>query len=218
MVSLSIDECITQISQGAIVLDLRTGEQQREGFIKGSLLVAPARLADYLNILSTYIKLSAPVLLITGKTPAESSALLDPFRNSGIRLLGDLDGGFAAWKAAGRETDLLIEVLPDELMMDIPFDENLVLLDLRPAVAFAESHLRDAVNIPLSQIADPLRMAAIEDKDNLYLIGSGEADAYFAASVLKRNDIHNLRVVTGSWEAVRQEEKADLVKDPELLN
>jgi hypothetical protein len=33
------------------------------------------------------------------------------------------------WKQAGESPDLVIQVEPDELAMDIPFDENLLVLD-----------------------------------------------------------------------------------------
>ncbi len=40
--------------------------------------------------------------------------------------MGYLDGGYAAWQQSGEESDMIIDVEPDELMMDIPFDDRLV--------------------------------------------------------------------------------------------
>ncbi len=44
---------------------------------------------------------------------------------------------------------MIIDIEPAELAMDIPYDENIVLLDVRKPVEFAEGHIRDAVNLPL---------------------------------------------------------------------
>ena len=41
---------------------------------------------------------------------------------------GYVAGGFEAWKAAGEPIDMIINIEADELAMDIPFDENLVVL------------------------------------------------------------------------------------------
>jgi hypothetical protein len=39
-----------------------------------------------------------------------------------------LNGGFEAWKKAGEEIDLIIDIEPDELLMDIPLMKILLYL------------------------------------------------------------------------------------------
>ncbi len=53
--------------------------------------------------------------------------------------------------------------------MDIPFDEHLVVVDVRKEIEFGDGHVKDAVNIPLSEMTDPASMANIEDTHNLYV-------------------------------------------------
>ena len=65
------------------------------------------------------------------------------------KVQGYLEGGYETWKKSGEEMDLIIDIEADELMMDIPFDKNLVVLDVRKAAEFAEGHLKDAINLPL---------------------------------------------------------------------
>ena len=62
---------------------------------------------------------------------------------------GYLEGGFEAWKNAGETIDIIIEVDADELAMDIPYDDNLMVLDVRNENEFAEGHVKDAMNLPL---------------------------------------------------------------------
>ncbi len=68
---------------------------------------------------------------------------------------GYLQGGYEAWQAAGEPIDMIINVDADEVAMDIPFDENMVIVDVRKEVEFADGHVKDAVNIPLGNLGRP---------------------------------------------------------------
>jgi len=58
--------------------------------------------------------------------------------------------------------------------MDIPFDENLVVMDVRKPAEFADGHVKDAVNIPLDEFTDLVNIANIEENQNIYIhCGSG---------------------------------------------
>ena len=126
-------------------------------------------------------------------------------------IIGYLDGGVDAWRNAGGNIDLIINVEADELAMDIPFDENLVVMDVRKLSEFEASHVKDAVNLPLSNLIDPASMALIEDTDNLYVHCAGGYRSVIAASLLKRQGIHNLRNVVEGWKAIEQEDRIEKV-------
>jgi hypothetical protein len=61
-------------------------------------------------------------------------------------------------------------------------------------------------------------MAMIQESENLYIHGEDEAEGVLAAALLKRQGIHNLRVVEGGWEAIEKEKGIDREKDPGKLN
>ena len=44
------------------------------------------------------------------------------------KIKGYLKAGFKAWQKAGEKVDLIIDVDADELAMDIPHDEKLVIV------------------------------------------------------------------------------------------
>ena len=134
------------------------------------------------------------------------------------QVQGYLEGSYAAWKNSGEPTDMIIDVEADELMMDIPFDKNLVIVDVRKPVEYAEGHLADAINIPLNEMTDPASMANIEDRHNLYVHCASGYRSIIAASLLKRQGIHNLRNVAGGWNAIKEQEKVEIVKDASVLN
>ena len=129
-----------------------------------------------------------------------------------------MEGGIAAWKGAGEELDLIIDVEADELAMDLPFDEKLVVIDVRKPVEYAEGHVKDAVNLPLSELNDPLNMSAIEDDQNVYIhCGSGYRSV-IAASLFKRQGIHNVRNVVGGWAEIKNQKNIPVEKDKAVLN
>ena len=113
---------------------------------------------------------------------------------------------------------MIINVEADELMMDIPFDKNLVVVDVRKPVEFAEGHLSDAINIPLNEMTDPGSMANIEDRHNLYVHCAGGYRSVIAASLLKRQGIHNLRNIPGGWDKIKEQQKVEIVKEASVLN
>ena len=134
------------------------------------------------------------------------------------KVKGYLAGGFEAWKNAGEETDMIVNVEADELMMDIPHDPNLVVIDVRRPTEYADGHIKDAVNLPLNELVDPGAMATIEDEQNLYVHCQGGYRSVIASSLLKRQGLHNLRNVVGGWNAIKQQEKVEIVKEKSVLN
>ena len=114
--------------------------------------------------------------------------------------------------------DLVIDVEPDELLMDIPHDPNLLIVDVRKEVEFADGHLADAVNLPLDEMTDVAQLAQFEDNQNLYVHCAGGYRSVIAASLLKKEGIHNLRNVLGGWNKIKEQEKVKIVKEASVLN
>lgn len=221
MTALGIEAFSQFAEQGLTIIDIRSTELLKQGFVKGSIsLCSPVIFGAQIGTLSGFSLSSgfSPVLLV-GDAGQDFEPFLQQLPNgSNNWIKGYLEGGFEAWEKAGGPVDLIIDVEVDELIMDIPFDDNLVIMDIRPAVNYGNGHLKDAVSLPLAQINDPLRISAIEENDNLYIVAENDDEAFLAATILKKQDIHNLRVVLGGWEAIQSEKKAQIVKEPGMLN
>ncbi|WP_431212434.1 rhodanese-like domain-containing protein [Puia sp. P3] len=129
------------------------------------------------------------------------------------KMKGYLEGSYEAWLTAGEPIDMIIDVEPDELAMDIPFDKNLVVLDVRRETEFADGHVKDALNIPLQDLTDPGNMANLEENYNIYVHCGGGYRSVIAASMLKRQGIHNLRNVTGGWGKIKDQKGIETVKE-----
>jgi len=202
-------------SGNTIVLDSRMTEKFVQGFIPGSISIElnenfPERSA---NLLAA----NTPVLLVTeqGKEDDTEQALI---KAGFLNITGYLEGGYDHWKYAGEPSDMIIDVEADELMMDIPFDNNLVVLDVRNETEYAEGHLKNAINIPLQELTDPGSMANFEDDHNIYVHSGGGSRGITAASLLKRQCFHNLRYVAGGWSSITKQKKAEIVKETKSLN
>ncbi len=119
---------------------------------------------------------------------------------------------------AGEPVDIIIDVEADELMMDIPFDPNLKIVDVRREPEFADGHLPNTINLPLNEMTDPGLLAQFEDNDNLYVHCAGGYRSVIAASLLKKQGIHNLRNVLGGWAKIKEQPNVEIVKEASLLN
>jgi hydroxyacylglutathione hydrolase len=199
----------------AILLDTRVSDVFVAGFIPGAVSIGlDGRFAEWAGSLLPFNK---PIVLVTG--PGEEKDSVVRLARVGFdKVKGFLDGGFATWMDAGEPIDMIIDVEADELAMDIPFDENLVVLDVRRETEFADGHVKEAVNLPLQELADPGSMANLEEKHNLYVHCGGGYRSVIAASLLKRQGIHNLRNVTGGWGKIKDQKGIEIVKEQSVLN
>ena len=68
----------------------------------------------------------------------------------------------------------------------------------------ADGHLKQSANIPLGELTDPGSMANLDDNQNIYVHCAGGYRSVIAASLIKREGIHNLRNVVGGWGAIKQ--------------
>jgi hydroxyacylglutathione hydrolase len=215
LTALSIEDFKKRIKDEVVVLDTRAADQFTEGFIPGSISIGlEGKFAEWAGSLLPFDK---PIILVT-EAGKERETIVRLARVGFSKIEGYLEGGFEAWKQAGEKIDLIINVEADELAMDIPFDENLVVIDVRKEVEFGDGHVKGAVNIPLSEMTDPASMANIEDNHNLYVHCGGGYRSVIASSLLKRQGIHNLRNVIGGWAKIKEENRIETEKDASILN
>jgi len=213
--ALTVDQFRQMIDQGAVVLDTRGAKCFMEGFIPGSVFIGlEGKFAEWAGSLLSF---DDTLILVTEKGQ-ERETITRLARVGFSKIDGFLEVGFPAWRDAVGKIDMIIEVEADELAMDIPFDENLVVVDVRKEVEFANGHVKDAVNIPLSNMVDLANIAQVEDTDNLYLYCGSGYRSTIAASLLKRQEIHNLRNVVGGWEKIKEENRIKTEKDAAVLN
>ncbi|MES2331890.1 MAG: MBL fold metallo-hydrolase [Bacteroidota bacterium] len=202
--------------ENMIILDTRNSGVFTQGFVPGSISIGlDGRFAEWAGSLLAFDK---PMILVTEKEK-EKETIVRLARVGFDKIEGCLEGGFEAWQAAGETVDLIIDVEADELAMDIPFDQNLVIIDVRKEAEYGSGHVKDALNIPLNDLSDPGSMADLDDKHNMYVHCAGGYRSVIASSLLKREGFHNLRNVVGGWGKIKElPDKFDIEKDAEVLN
>ncbi len=201
--------------ENTILVDTRKSTLFAEGFIPGAIFIGlEGRFAEWAGSLLPFDK---SIVLVTEEGKEKETAVRLA-RVGFDKLEGYLDGGFEAWQKAQEPIDMIIEVEADEVAMDIPFDDRLVLVDVRREIEYDESHIKDAVNIPLSNFTDPGSMANINDDDNLYIHCASGYRSVVAASLMKRQGFHNLRNVLGGFKALKEIPTLEIEKTTSTLN
>ena len=198
------------------VIDTRDAGEFVQGFIPGSLFIglASPRFGEWASLLT---EKTVPTLLVC--TPGTEQSVSAALQKAGLpEPVGYLEGGFSRWDATGEKVDMIIEVEADELAMDIPFDDKLVVLDVRSETEYADGHVKDAQLLPLEDLADRANIALIEDTQTVYIHCKSGYRSVIAASIFKKEGYHNLRNVVGGWDAISREPRIETEKDRPALN
>lgn len=214
--ALTVEEFKNKLQEpDTIILDTRQPEIFTQQFIPGAINIGlEGRFAEWAGSLLPFDK---PILLVTDQG-SEKETIVRLARVGFSKIAGYLDGGFKSWTNAGEPIDMIIDIEPDELAMDIPFDDKLVVIDVRREPEFADGHIRGAINIPLDEMTDPASMANIDEDHNVYVHCAGGYRSVIAASLLKRQGIHNLRNIVGGWNKIKEQEKIEIDKEKSVLN
>jgi hydroxyacylglutathione hydrolase len=197
MKALSPVEVSTLAQQDDVwIIDTRNSTTFTEGFVPGAVSIGlDGRFAEWAGSIIPFDK---KLVLIT-EMGKELESLTRLARVGLDNIVGYLEGGYDAWVNAGNKIDLIIDVTPEELAMDIPFDENLEVIDVRKPTEFEGGHVKNARNFPLNELIDPLNMAQIDDEANLYVHCAGGYRSVIACSLMKKEGYHNLRNVLGGY-------------------
>jgi rhodanese-related sulfurtransferase len=212
---LSIEAFKNLAEEDVIILDTRPATVFTHGFVPNSIFIGlEGRYAEWAGSLLSFDK---KIILVT-EPGKEEESVIRLSRVGFDKMVGYLEGGFEAWKNAGEKIDMIVDVEPDELIMDLPHDTNITVLDVRRETEFADGHLEDASNLPLLEMTDVTLLAQFEENENIYVHCAGGYRSVLAASILKKEGIHNIRNVLGGWAKIKEEEGAKIKKEPSVLN
>lgn len=213
--SLSIEDFKKLRSEDVIILDTRPATEFTEGFVPGSIFIGlEGRFAEWAGSLLPFDK---TIILITPEGKEEETVI----RLSRVgfdKMGGYLKGGFETWKTAGEKIDLIIDVEADELLMDMPHDDRILVLDVRKETEFGDGHLAEALNFPLDEMTDVVRLAQLDDSNNMYVHCAGGYRSVIAASLLKKQGFNNLRNILGGWGQIKEQKDVIIVKEASILN
>jgi hydroxyacylglutathione hydrolase len=204
-----------ELEAGAQIIDVRPADVFTHGFIPSSISIGlEGRLSEWAT---TLIPLDTPILLVA-EPGSEQDAATQLQQHGFTHIIGYLSGGFAEWAKANEPIDMIIDIEADELKMDLNYDPKMVVMDVRTELEFQNGHVQTAVHTPLNTLTDVTVVSQIEETDNIYVYCRGGYRSVIAASLLKREGIHNLRNVLGGYEAIKLVPDMPLVAARETLN
>lgn len=199
--NLSVEQFQQLLSnENSFIIDTREESAFLEGFIPGSIHFKPEIIhqAAALGLISF-----DQSLLFIGENNEHEKITIPYFEKLGFtNIKGGLDGGFETWRNADKRNDLIIEVEVDELAMDIPFDEYLMILDIRNEEQYQLGHLKNSIHIPIIDFSDPGSMSELDEHFNIYVLSQAGETNTLAASILKKHGIHNIRVIRQGWQGI----------------
>ena len=200
LLPLTIKEFKNKADAGAWIIDTRAATVFTHGFVPDAISIGlDGRFAEWAG---TIIPLKQALILVT-ELGKEKETITRLARVGIDNIQGYLDGGFELWKNSGEKIDLIIDIEPDELAMDLPFDDHLEVLDVRKEGEFEAGHIKGAINMPVQTLMDPLNIAMLDENDNIYIHCAGGYRSVIAASIIKKHGFHNLRNVLGGFAQIK---------------
>lgn len=185
---------------GALLLDTRDAGVFAQGFIPNSINIGiDGSFAPWVGAMIPDIKQKILVIADQGR---EEEVVTRLARVGYDYTIGHLQGGFQAWKKAGKETDRIESVTVIEMAELLKKDPSLIVLDVRKASEHFSEHMIGSENIPLDYLNDHL---AEIGKDKTYLVHcAGGYRSMIFNSILKSRGYDNLIDVQGGFKAIKE--------------
>ncbi len=201
LTALTVTQFKEQAEKGAWIIDTRKATEFTTGFVPESINIGlEGRFAEWAGSLLPF---DQPLVLVADDDKVEES--VTRLARVGLdKVVGYLKGGVNTWQAEGEQLDMIIDIEPDELAMDLPHDQNIEVLDVRKTSEYEAGHVQGAYNAPLDSLTDPISVALIDSERNLYVHCAGGYRSVIAASLLKRQGYHNLRNVLGGFGQIKE--------------
>lgn len=198
--SLSADEFEAAANEtDALILDTRAPEEFAKGFIPNAINIGiDGSFAPWVGAMIPDIK--QQILLVT--EPGREKEVITRLARVGYDFtIGFLNGGFEAWKNAGKEIDQIPTVDAPELAK-IMLKEEVNILDVRKNNEYDSEHVKEAINIPLDYVNEHL--AEIDKNKTYYVHCAGGYRSMIFASILRARGYNNLINVNGGFGKIKE--------------
>ena len=184
-------------NENALILDVRHQNDFVKGHIPQSIFIGiDGGFAPWVGAMIQDVQ--QPIVLVCPEG-REEETVTRLSRVGFDRTLGYLNGGLAAWKSAGKETDDLRSISAAAFEKEYS-TKNPTVVDVRKEGEFQSQHMTNAFHAPLDYINNHLN--DMPSDAPFYVHCAGGYRSVIAASVLKKRGIHNLVNVEGGFKAI----------------
>ncbi len=186
---------------GALILDTRQAADFYQGFIPQAVNIGiRGDFAPWVGALIGDVK--QEIVLIT-EAGMEEEVITRLSRVGFDKVLGYLQGGFAAWQEAGKEVDHVKRITADEFATQFKAGESMV-IDVRKESEYEAEHVEDAYSKPLAYINDWTK--DIDPSQHFFMHCAGGYRSMIAASILQARGYRNFTEVDGGFGAISKTE------------
>ncbi|MCT4256779.1 MBL fold metallo-hydrolase, partial [Elizabethkingia anophelis] len=176
---------------GALILDTRPAAEFHKGFIPQSVNIGvKGDFAPWVGAMIVDVK--QPLLLVTDEG-SEEEVITRLSRVGFDNVVGYLKGGLSAWQSAGKETDSVERITPEEFAQRYTKDARII--DVRKEGEYAAEHIAEAYSRPLAYINTWIK--DIDPKEHFFLHCAGGYRSMIAASILQARGYRNFTEVEG---------------------
>ncbi len=191
---------------GALMLDTRDAQTFARGFVPNSINIGiDGSFAPWVGALIPDVK--QELLIITD--PGREEEVVTRLARVGYDFtLGYLNGGFDAWKNAGKDIDTITSISAAELADIREKGKTAKIVDVRKASEYTSEHIKDAISSPLDSVNDA--MTQLNKDETLYVHCAGGYRSMIFASILKARGFDKLVDVKGGFKAIKETGKFDL--------
>ena len=189
---------LTAEAEGALVLDTRGAQTFKDGFVPRSINIGLK--GDFAPWTGSMVPdVEQPLLLVTD-AGTEDEVVTRLARVGYDNVLGYLEGGIHAWKAAGKETDS-IESIPAAEFAARLAQGPLHVVDVRKDGEWESSRVKGAHHASLQYLNENL--SAVSKDSTSYIHCAGGYRSMIAASILKARGYHDIVEVRGGFNAIK---------------
>ncbi|RBI93324.1 MBL fold metallo-hydrolase, partial [Elizabethkingia miricola] len=182
---------------GALILDTRSAAEFHKNFIPQSVNIGvKGDFAPWVGVMIADVK--QPLLLVTDEG-SEEEVITRLSRVGFDNVLGYLKGGVSAWQSAGKETDSVDRITPEEFAQR--YTENAKIIDVRKEGEYAAEHIADAYSRPLAYINTWIK--DVDPKEHFFLHCAGGYRSMIAASILQARGYRNFTEVEGGFGKIK---------------
>ncbi|KUY15897.1 MBL fold metallo-hydrolase [Elizabethkingia miricola] len=182
---------------GALILDTRSAAEFHKGFIPQSVNIGvKGDFAPWVGAMIVDVK--QPLLLVTDEG-SEEEVITRLSRVGFDNVLGYLKGGVSAWQSAGKETDSVDRITPEEFAQR--YTEDAKIIDVRKEGEYAAEHIADAYSRPLAYINTWIK--DVDPKEHFFLHCAGGYRSMIAASILQARGYRNFTEVEGGFGKIK---------------
>ena len=211
--SPSAFEALTEAT-GALILDTRDSNSFKDGFIPQAINIGVK--GDFAPWVGALIGDVNQEIVVVAEVGMEEEVITRLSRVGFDKVVGYLDGGFEAWKIAGKEIDTVHRISASEFEKEFVAGLSLV-IDVRKESEYAAEHIDEAYCKPLAAINEWTK--DIQPTEHFFMHCAGGYRSMIAASILQARGYRNFTEIAGGFNAIAATSipKSDFVCQSKVL-